>query len=76
VPPPNYLLLTCCCSTRPWVAHQADGVVAMHVHPVQRHEREEVADMEGGSGRVNAHVGADGLVGEQPVERLPSAVVG
>jgi hypothetical protein len=27
------------------VAHQADGVVAMEVHPVQRHEREEVADM-------------------------------
>ena len=48
----------------------------MEVHPVERHERKEVADMEGRSGRIYANVCADALLSEQPVEHLPSAVVG
>ena len=28
-----------------WAAHQADGVVAMKVHPVKRHEGKKVSDV-------------------------------
>jgi hypothetical protein len=72
VPPPSYSTLTCCCRTRPWLAHQADGVVAVNVHPVEHHEREKMADVEGGGGRVYTNIGTYGLFCEQPVERFSS----
>jgi hypothetical protein len=56
------------------MAHQADGVVAVEVHPVERHEREKMADMQGRSRGVYANVCADALLGQEPVESLPSAV--
>jgi hypothetical protein len=75
VPAPSYSILTSCRRNQPRIAHQADGVVAVEVHPVERHEREKVADMERGGGRVHADVYAYALLGEEPVERLPAAMV-
>jgi hypothetical protein len=40
----------------------------MEVHPVERHEGEQVTDMEGRSRRVHANVYADALLGQEPVE--------
>jgi hypothetical protein len=56
------------------VAHQADGVVAVEVHPVQRHEGEKVTDVQGGRCWIDADVCADALFREEPVERLAAAV--
>jgi hypothetical protein len=72
VPPPSYSTLTCCCRTRPWLAHQADGVVAVDEHPIEHHEREKMTDVEGRRGRVYTNIGAYGLFCEQPVERFSS----
>jgi hypothetical protein len=74
VPAPSCSTLTCCCCTRPWAAHQAHGVVAMEVHPVERHEGEQVADMERRGGRVHANICADALLCEEPVEGRASTV--
>lgn len=75
VPAPNYSVLTCCSCARSWGAHQADGVVAMEVHPVEGHQGEQMADMERGCCGVHAHICADALLREEPVESLPFAVV-
>jgi hypothetical protein len=45
VPPPSCSVLTCRCCSVSWGAHQANGVVAVDVHPVQRHERKKMSNM-------------------------------
>jgi hypothetical protein len=74
VPPPSCPLLTSRCLYLSAVAHQADGEVAVEVHPVHRHERQQMADVKGGRGRVDTDVDAYALLGEEPVERLAAAV--
>jgi hypothetical protein len=46
------------------MAHQADGVVAVEVHPVERHEWEKMTDMQGRSRRVYSDVCADALLSQ------------
>lgn len=55
------------------MAHQADGEVAVEVHPVHGHERQQMADMEGGRRRVDADIDANALFGEEPVECVAAA---
>lgn len=55
------------------MAHQADGEVAVEVHPVHGHERQQMADMEGGRRRVDADIDANAFFGEEPVECVAAA---
>ena len=55
------------------MAHQADGEGAVEVHPVHGHERQQMADMEGGRCRVDADIDANALFSEEPVERVAAA---
>ena len=55
------------------MAHQADGEVAVEVHPVHGHERQQMADMEGGRCGVDADIDANALFSEEPVERVAAA---
>jgi hypothetical protein len=55
------------------MAHQADGEVAVEVHPVHGQERQQMADMEGGRCRVDADIDANALFGEEPVECVAAA---
>jgi hypothetical protein len=54
-------------------AHQADGVVAVEVHPVEGHERQEMSHMQRGCSGVDADIDSYALLGEQPVERAAAA---
>lgn len=46
VPPPSCTVLTSCCAcVSAKVAHQADGVVAVQVHPIHSHERQQMASV-------------------------------
>jgi hypothetical protein len=54
-------------------AHQADGVVAVEVHPVEGHEWQEVSHMQRGCRGVDADIDSYALVGEQPVESAAAA---
>ena len=75
VPPPSCRTLTPCRAREvgAQMAHQADGEVAVEVHPVHGHERQQMADMEGGRCRVDADIDANALFGEEPVECVAAA---
>jgi hypothetical protein len=54
-------------------AHQADGAVAVEVHPVEGHEWQEVSHMQRRRRGVDADIDSYALLGEQPVERAAAA---
>jgi hypothetical protein len=54
-------------------AHQADGVVAVEVHPIEGHEWQEVSHMQRGRRGVDADIDSYALLGEQPVEGAAAA---
>lgn len=74
MPPPSYPKSTSRRASIRRTAHQGDRVVTVEVHPVQRHQREEVSDVQGGCGGVDADICSDPFPCQEPVEGLAMAV--
>lgn len=42
--------------------YQRNGLKPMNIHPEERHERDQMPDVERGCGGINTHIGSDPLL--------------
>jgi hypothetical protein len=69
-PPLTIHMSTRCRSGSLRASHQRDSVIAVEVHPVQSHQREEMSDVERGRRGIYADVCANSFTRQEPVERF------
>ena len=61
-------LLARACGVRLEVAHERAGVEAMHIHPVQDHQWEQMPNVHGWRRRIYSHVQPNAFLCHQPVK--------